>query len=183
MRQGITAVTPGESGEVELGGDVEPFPEAGRIGVTSDTHGLLRPELFDLFAEVDLILHAGDVVLEEHLLDLQVLAPVRAVYGNVDGAELRRKIPAVRVIDARGVRIAMAHGDRGLNARSLMEKVPGADVVIQGHTHLPRRERRGGVLVLNPGSAGPRRPGKPVTAAILDVGDGEARAQHLQLTD
>lgn len=163
---------------------VEPerFPDAGRIGVVSDTHGLLRPELFHRFADVDLILHGGDVVHEEHLLDLEVLAPVRAVFGNVDGPELRRKLPAVRVMDTGSVRIVMAHGHLGLDAERLVERVPDAHVAIQGHTHLPRLERRGGVLILNPGSAGPRRPGKPVSAALLDVGDGAPEACHFQLT-
>lgn len=161
----------------------ERFPEAARIGVVSDTHGLLRPELFDRFADVDLILHAGDVVHMEHLLDLGVLAPVRAVYGNVDGPELRRRLPRELELEVGGVRIVMAHGHRGLDAEALLERFPRAAVVIQGHTHLPRHERSGDVLLLNPGSAGPRRSGKPVSAARISVRDGEAEARHVMLDE
>jgi len=152
-----------------------------RIGIVADTHGLLRSEVFDAFRGVQHILHAGDVGDPSILDDLSALAPVIAVWGNMDGATVRDLTGEVRGIDIGGMRIEVLHGHQLADYAALPGRFPHARVIVHGHTHLPSNRRIDGVLVLNPGSAGPRRPGKPVTVAILDIVDGEAMARHVHL--
>ncbi|HMA43375.1 MAG TPA: metallophosphoesterase family protein, partial [Gemmatimonadales bacterium] len=83
-----------------------------RLGVISDTHGLLRPEVLDVFREVDHILHAGDVGAWELIVELQAVAPVTAVYGNTDGTELRTRLPQVAALQLDGFDIVVTHGDQ-----------------------------------------------------------------------
>lgn len=144
------------------------------MGVVSDTHGLLRPEVLRLFRGVDLILHAGDVGDPHILTDLAAVAPVRAVWGNVDGWEVRRETEEDVRAEVGGVSVAVEHGHRVSDHDELLDLHPDARVVIHGHTHLPRVERRAdGRVLLNPGSAGPRRFRKPVTAALMRAGPGD----------
>ena len=152
-----------------------------RIGVVADTHGLLRSEVFDAFRGVQHILHAGDVGDPSILDDLAALAPVTAVWGNMDGATVCDLTSEVREIDIGGIQIVVLHGHQLADYAVLPSRFPHARVVVHGHTHLPSNRRIDGVLVLNPGSAGPRRPGKPVTVAILDIADREATARHVHL--
>lgn len=152
-----------------------------RIGVVADTHGLLRSEVFAAFRGVQHILHAGDVGDPSILDDLSALAPVTAVWGNMDGATVRDVTGDVQEVDIGGIRIAVLHGHQVADYAALPGRFPDARVVVHGHTHLPSDRRIDGVLVLNPGSAGPRRPGKPVTVAILDITDREATARHVHL--
>lgn len=153
------------------------------VGVVSDTHGRLRPELFELFADVDLVLHAGDVGDPAILDDLEAVAPVRAVWGNVDGWEVRSATEEQVEVEVAGVRIAVIHGHQDQDYGALPARFPGAAVVVHGHSHVPKEEWRDGVLILNPGSAGPRRFGKPVTAALLRVGDGRIRVRFEDLAE
>lgn len=147
-----------------------------RIGVISDTHGLLRPEAIQTLRGVEQIIHAGDVG-EAGILDkLRVLAPLTAVRGNVDG-DLAALLPKTAILRAGDIAIYVHHG----NDRRSLWPPPGTDVVISGHTHEPRVEDVDGVLYLNPGSAGPRRFQLPVTVAILTVEDGRASAQIVPL--
>lgn len=147
--------------------------DATEVGVVSDTHGLLRPEVLRLFRGVDLILHAGDVGDPRILTDLATLAPVRAVWGNVDGWDVRRETEEVVRVEVGGVSVAVAHGHRVSDHDDLLDRYPDARVVIHGHTHLPKVDRRAdGRVLLNPGSAGPGRFGKPVTAALMRAGPG-----------
>jgi uncharacterized protein len=140
-----------------------------RIGVISDTHGLLRPEALDALRGSDRIVHAGDVGDRAILDALRAIAPVTAVRGNVDRGELATLLPATATLDAGGVLIYIHHG----HDSSRGTPPAGARVVISGHTHAPGIEDAGGVLYLNPGSAGQRRFDLPVTVAILTVdGDG-----------
>lgn len=152
-----------------------------RIGVVADTHGLLRSEVFDAFQGVQRILHAGDVGDPSILDDLSALAPVIAVWGNMDDSTVRGLIGEVRGIDIGGIRIEVLHGHQLADYAGLPGRFPHARVIVHGHTHLPSNRRIDGVLVLNPGSAGPRRPGKPVTVAILDIEEREATARHVHL--
>ncbi len=152
-----------------------------QIGVVADTHGLLRSEVFDAFRGVQQILHAGDVGDPSILDDLSALAPVTAVWGNMDGATVCDLTGEVGGIEIGGVRIEVLHGHQLADYAALPGRFPHARVIVHGHTHLPSNRRIDGVLVLNPGSAGPRRPGKPVTVAILDIVDGEATARHVHL--
>ncbi len=161
----------------------ESFDGVRTVGVVSDTHGRLRPALFDHLGDVGLVLHAGDVVEPAHLEDLAALAPVRAVWGNVDGSGLRRRLPEECRLVVDGVSLGMRHGHQGTGAEALVSRFPGSRVLVHGHTHEPRWEPVGDAVILNPGSAGPRRPGKPVTAARLLLGGDEPRVEFLDLRD
>ncbi len=135
-----------------------------RLGIISDTHGLLRPEVFRVFAEVDRIIHVGDIGPEEILIELEAIAPVTAVFGNTDGHGLRSRLPRVARVEFDGLRFAVTHGDQfGQPSPELMHRqFPEADVLIFGHTHLPLLETVDVVVTaMNPGSAGPERSDRP----------------------
>lgn len=134
------------------------------LGVLSDTHGLLRPEISEAFRGCWLILHAGDVGHPAVLEGLRALAPVVAVKGNVDRWAEEGALPPTQVLDVEGVRIYLLHD---LEELDLVPEAAGIRCVIHGHTHRPEVRWKGEVLYLNPGSAGPRRPGRPVTLARL----------------
>ena len=150
------------------------------IGVISDTHGLLREDALHALAGSDLIIHAGDVGKPEILERLSEIAPVRAVYGNTDWGELREVLPATDVVDL-GTPEPLAYVLHIFDTLDLDLGASGFRVVIFGHTHQPLIRELEGVLYLNPGSAGPRRPDLPVTVARLTV-EGEAvRAEIVDL--
>lgn len=145
------------------------------IGLISDTHGLLRAEVHDALAGVSLILHAGDVCSETILEELALIAPVKAVFGNCD-APWEPMLARERVVEVEGVRIHVSHGhevDRP-TAICLAAAYPDFDVIIYGHTHVPKVERVGDVLVVNPGAAGPQRFDLPPGVARLRITDGHA---------
>lgn len=148
-----------------------------RVGVISDTHGLLRNEVLARLSGVDLILHAGDVgdcgVLER----LGGVAPTLAVRGNVDKGELAA-LPETLLHDVGGVWIYVLHD---LTDLDLSPAAAGIRVVISGHSHVPKLDERGGVLYLNSGSCGRRRFKLPVSMAFLDVRNGEVRAELVDL--
>lgn len=146
-----------------------------RIGVIADTHGLLRPSVFDVFAEVDHILHAGDVGREDLVAELEALAPVTAVYGNTDGFEIRRRHPQVAEIELDGFAVAVTHGDQFGSPTPLVlhGRFPRADIIIYGHTHRPLLELIDRtVTVMNPGSAGPRRFDLLPSVGIMELETG-----------
>lgn len=146
-----------------------------RLGVISDTHGLLRPEVFEIFREVDHILHGGDVGTAEILIDLAAIAPVTAVYGNTDGPELRARLPQVASLRLDGFDIVVTHGDQlgSPTPARLHEAFPEAEIILFGHTHKPLLELVDRtVTVMNPGSAGQRRFDLPVTVGILELEPG-----------
>ena len=141
----------------------------------SDTHGLLRPQVFDVFKEVDHILHGGDVGKWEILNDLEALAPVTAVYGNTDGSELRARLPQVATARLEGFEIVVTHGDQlgSPTPQSVHVAFPEAEIIVFGHTHkavLELVDRT--VTVMNPGSAGPVRFGVPPTVGIMELEPG-----------
>jgi putative phosphoesterase len=143
-----------------------------RLGLIADTHGLLRPQALVALEGCDRILHAGDIGEGDILGALAGIAPVDAVRGNVDE---RPDLPAERLLDLGGFRLLLRHGH-------LPEPDGhGAAIVVSGHTHIPGVVRDGPVLRVNPGSAGPRRFRLPVTVARLELGDGEPRAEILEL--
>ena len=148
------------------------------VGVISDTHGLLRPQALDALRGVAQIVHAGDVGAPEILTALQGIAPVTAVRGNVDRGALARSLPATALLEVAGIRLYVLHdlADLDLDPGAL-----GFSIVISGHTHVPTAERRGGVLYLNPGSAGPRRFELPVTVARITFGVGGPRPEIVEL--
>lgn len=137
-----------------------------RVGVISDTHGRLRPSALAALAGMDLILHAGDVGRAEILQELAAVAPTVAVRGNVDTSPWGRTLPETEVVDVRGRLLYLLH-DRG--ALDLDPRAAGFAAVIFGHSHRPEATEAGGVLYLNPGSAGPRRFTLPISLARLTV--------------
>jgi len=146
-----------------------------RVGVISDTHGLLRPEVFEVFKAVDHILHAGDVGKPEILIELEAIAPVTAVYGNVDGPELRARLPQVAEIELDGFAIVVTHGDQfgSPTPSKLHEAFPKAEIIVYGHTHKPLLELVDRtVTVMNPGGAGHPRFNLKPSVGIMELEAG-----------
>lgn len=148
------------------------------IGVISDTHGLLRPEVLQVFSGVSLILHAGDIGSPEVLDGLRALARVVAVRGNNDRDSWAKRIPEVEVVQAAGISIYMLHNVKDMELNPPTRKV---HVVISGHSHKPHIEQREGILFLNPGSAGPRRFKLPISIARLIIRNSDVRAELIDL--
>jgi putative phosphoesterase len=146
-----------------------------RLGLIADTHGKFRPAVHDVFAGVDRILHAGDIGAAEILDELEMLAPVTAVYGNVDSAIMRRRLPQVAAIELDGFRFVVTHGDQFGSPQpdGLKAAFPDADVIVFGHTHQPLiRDLPDFTVVINPGSAGPRRFDLAPSVAIVELEPG-----------
>ncbi|MGQ0615035.1 MAG: metallophosphoesterase family protein [Planctomycetaceae bacterium] len=137
------------------------------IGLISDTHGLLRPEAIAALQDVERILHMGDVGSPDVLEELEGIAPVAAVRGNVDHGAWCRALPETLLLEHDGLRIFLLHD---LAALDLDPAAASIDVVLYGHTHKPHSEVKGGVLYANPGAAGPRRFSLPVSLAFLEPG-------------
>ena len=135
-----------------------------RIGLISDTHGKLRPEARAFLEGCDHIVHAGDVGSPDALVDLEAIAPVTAIRGNIDTGDWAKALPEVRDVTLSGVRLLLLHDIKQL---ALDPAEQGIRVVVSGHSHKPLSEERDGVLYINPGSAGPRRFSLPVTAGEL----------------
>lgn len=139
------------------------------VGVISDTHGLLRPEAVEALRGSEIIIHAGDVGDPDILKNLNAIAPVKAVRGNVDRESWARKLPLTEVVEVDHVSIYVLHN---LQELGLKPNTAGFAVVVSGHSHVPEQETRDGVLYFNPGSAGPRRFKLPVSVGKLTV-DGD----------
>jgi len=137
-----------------------------RLGLISDTHGLLRREAVEALRGSDLIIHAGDVGDPKVLKELRKLAPVVAVRGNVDTEEWAEALPLTTVVEAGSVLIYVLHDANALN---LSPAAAGFRAVVSGHSHKPTKLTRDGVLYVNPGSAGPRRFQLPITVARLNL--------------
>jgi len=137
-----------------------------KIGIISDTHGLLRPEACRALAGMHHIIHAGDIGRPEVVTELRQLAPTTAIRGNVDRGTWADPYPATARLELGGRVIHVLHD---LNALDLDPAAAAIDVVVSGHSHRPRIATVGGVLYLNPGSAGPRRFSLPVAVATLEI--------------
>ena len=137
-----------------------------RIGVISDTHGLLRPQALEALRGSDHILHAGDIGDPKILVELGKIADVTAIQGNVDDETSAPGIPEIQLVELFGYSIYMLHDLKKLDLRP---DVAGIAVVISGHSHKPAIEWKNGVLYFNPGSAGPRRFSLPITVGQLTV--------------
>jgi putative phosphoesterase len=137
-----------------------------RVGVISDTHGLLRPAAAAALQGVELIVHAGDIGQRRVLEGLEEIAPVVAVHGNVDRRELVGDHPHTCVVQVDGALLYVIHD---LLELDIDPAAAGFQAVIFGHSHKSLIERRDGVLFLNPGAAGPRRFKLPVSLAVLEV--------------
>jgi len=149
-----------------------------RIGVISDTHGLLRPEAVAVLRGSDLIVHAGDIGSPAILDELSAMAPLTAVRGNNDSDAWARTLPETAELAVGGIRLYLLHDVHRL---ALDPRAAGFDVVIAGHSHRPLKERRDGVLYFNPGSAGPRRFQLPIALGRLLVTRGVVRADIVRL--
>lgn len=153
-------------------------PHEHLVGVISDTHGQLRPQVIRTLNGVELIIHAGDIGGPHLLAALEGIAPVAAVRGNTDRGEWARRLPRTRLLELGGVRLYVLHE---LGALDLSPAAAGLAAVIFGHSHQPQWQRQHGVLYLNPGSAGPRRFTYPVTLALLRVQDAKLRPEIVDL--
>jgi putative phosphoesterase len=147
-----------------------------RIGLISDTHGLLRPQALAALAGVERIIHAGDIGNAAVLDALAAIAPVDVVRGNNDTGAWAAAIPHDATLEYDGVRIYLLHDIKELKGR-----MPPVQVVIAGHSHKPLVQEMDGVLRINPGSAGPRRFKLPVTVGLLEIVDGRATATIVAL--
>ena len=147
-----------------------------RLGIISDTHNVLRPEVLEVFSEVDHILHGGDVGDADILIQLEALAPVTAVFGNTDGFDMRSKLPKVAQIQLDGFDVVVTHGDQfGHPTPALLhDAFPKAEIIVFGHTHTPVLELVDRtVTVMNPGSAGPKRFDRPApSVGIMELEPG-----------
>ena len=146
-----------------------------RIGVLSDTHGLLRPEVLSALEGCEAILHGGDINRQEILDALSKIAPVIAVRGNNDG-EWAERVPVFADFALAGLRVYMTHRKKDLPA-----DLSGYDLVVFGHSHRYEETRRGGTLLLNPGSCGPRRFNQAITLAVLEVEGGRIAVRRVDI--
>jgi uncharacterized protein len=149
-----------------------------KIGIISDTHGLVSQRVVKSFKDVDLIVHAGDIGKLEVLETLQVIARVYPVRGNVDGGKWVDKLPETEVVKVGQTYLYVLHD---LNALDLDPVADGFNAVISGHSHVPKIEERDGVLFLNPGSAGPKRFKYPISIAFLYVNGISIDAEIVEL--
>jgi putative phosphoesterase len=136
------------------------------VGLISDTHSLLRPQAIQALKGVDLIVHAGDIGSIDIIDGLSAIAPVRAVRGNIDKGTWAQQFPADDVIEIDGKYLYVLHNRHEID---LDPAAAGFDVVISGHSHKPSIDKVGGVLFVNPGSAGPRRFTLPIAVAKLRI--------------
>lgn len=152
-----------------------------RVGLISDTHGLLRPQVHEVFAGVSQILHAGDVCSDTILTELGLIAPTQAVYGNCDDPwdpSLREALD----LEIDGLRIHVQHGhELGRPKPARVAAAYNADVCVYGHTHSQVIERVDGRLIINPGAAGPKRFDLAPCVAILTITAGLAEAELIPL--
>lgn len=146
-----------------------------RLGIISDTHGLLRPAVFDVFREVDHILHAGDIGPADLLDELEAIAPVTAVSGNTDGWDIRNRVPEIVETRIEGFDFLLIHGHQfgSPTPEKLNVAYPRAEIIIFGHTHRPLLTTIDIVVtVMNPGGAGRRRFDLPASVGIMELEAG-----------
>ena len=148
------------------------------VGVISDTHGLLRPEVIMELTGSDLIIHAGDIGKAEVLDALEPIAPLHAIKGNNDHGAWAKKLPGTMILTVGGVRLYLIHDVHEL---SFEPSKDGIATVISGHSHKPSIIERDGVLFVNPGSAGPRRFKLPVAVGKLRIIDGNVKVEIVEL--
>ena len=148
-----------------------------RIGLISDTHGLLRPEAVDVLRGSDFIVHAGDIG-EDVLDELSTIAPVTAVRGNNDRAPWAERLGETEWLRFGEITLHVLHD---LSDLVIDAGAAGVDVVVTGHSHRPKIERRGGVLYVNPGSAGPVRFTLPVSVALMQIVGRDVNVRIVEL--
>ncbi|WP_077002376.1 metallophosphoesterase family protein [Variovorax sp. KK3] len=149
-----------------------------RIGLISDTHGLLRPEAIAFLQGCEHIVHAGDICDPRILDELAAIAPVSAVRGNNDVGAWARAVPETALVTLEGLRLYVVHDIADLDIDPAAQ---GVQVVVCGHSHRPKAEARDGVWYVNPGSAGPPRFRLPISAAELVVEGGGVTPRIVEL--
>ncbi len=156
-----------------------------RLGLIADTHGKVRAQVHEVFRKVDLILHAGDLGGADVLEELELLAKVVAVYGNVDTAVMKRRLPQVAKLEVDDLRFVVTHGDQLVSREpeAIKEAFPDADVIVFGHTHKALIHNFPDFsVVINPGAAGPGRFDLKPSVAILETEPGlPPRARIVEL--
>ena len=150
-----------------------------RIGLISDTHGLLRPEGLQALVGSDFIIHAGDIGDYSVIERLAEIAPVTAVRGNNDTGTWAADIPDTGVLEVEHARFFVLHSVKDLDIDPTQA---GFRVVVSGHSHRPEINERGGVLFINPGSAGPRRFRLPISVATVECRNGQIAPRLIELT-
>jgi putative phosphoesterase len=148
------------------------------IGLISDTHGLLRKEALRALEGSELIIHAGDVGNPKIIEELKAIAPVVAVRGNVDTEPWADSLPETEVVEIQGATIFVLHNIHELD---LKPAAAGFHIVVSGHSHKPSHTEQGGVLYINPGSAGPRRFHLPITIARLYLSQTPWKVDFIEL--
>ena len=146
-----------------------------KLGIISDTHNLLRPEVLAALSDVDAILHAGDINSQQILDQLQTIAPVYAVRGNAD-KEWAEHLPPFLDFELGGLRIYMTH-----KKKDLLPDLSPYDLVLIGHSHQYLETRQGSTLIVNPGSCGPRRFHQPITLARAIVEDRDISVTRIDI--
>lgn len=147
-----------------------------RIGIISDTHGLLRQEVLEVLEMCDYIIHGGDINKAEVLEELKRIAPVYVVRGNNDKAQWAEELPEELYFEIADMKFYMVH-----NKKSIPQNLSQADVVIFGHSHKYFCEEKDGVLWLNPGSCGKRRFDQQITMAVMEIHDGRYMVEKIEL--
>ena len=151
-----------------------------RIGLISDTHGLLRESAVEALADSDLIIHAGDIDTLNILSELKKIAPVFPVRGNMDRNINGAALPQYEIVEMDGISIYVCHD---LYQLDLDPAAAGFDVVVSGHSHRPKIKYRDGVLYINPGSAGPKRFTLPISLGMLEIEDGRVTPKIIDLKE
>jgi uncharacterized protein len=149
-----------------------------RVGLISDTHGLLRPEAIAFLRGCDHIIHGGDIGGQNILEELSSIAPVTAVRGNNDTGSWADALPQTELVQFEQAFVYVIHD---LAQLDLDPQAAGVSVVVSGHSHQPQIRQRGGVLYVNPGSAGPRRFKLPVAVAELDIAGTSVTPHSVEL--
>jgi putative phosphoesterase len=149
-----------------------------RVGIISDTHGLLRTEVVNILADVNLIIHAGDIDTPNVLTDLKALAPVVAVRGNMDRGGWADELRSSELVETNGINIYVLHDLTRLDLDPLSV---GIKVIVNGHTHKPLIYEKNNILYFNPGSAGYRCNNAPLAVGILTMNKGKIYPKIIQL--
>lgn len=149
-----------------------------KVGVISDTHGLLREEVLEILKGCDLIIHAGDVVDPNILKELKKIAPVTAVRGNCDKGNFAYELNRTELVEVGSTLIYVLHD---IDKLDIDLETSGVNIVISGHSHRPLKVRHDNVLFLNPGSAGPKRFNLPISMAILNIDDNNIDAELIDI--
>lgn len=148
------------------------------IGIISDTHGLLRPQALNALGDSDIIIHAGDIGSTDVIKRLEEICPVYPVRGNTDRDSWSRKIPLWEIVEFGGLNIYVRHIFEEIDIDPVSSSV---NIIISGHTHLPHKISKKGILFFNPGSAGPERESKPVTVGKIILDGSEPKAEIIRL--